>query len=138
MADSFECSLVTPEEKVLEDTLVYASIPAWDGQVGIAPGRAALLVRLGIGTLRLDFAEGGTHYYLIEGGFAQMVGNVLTILSDGATPAENLIVGEADGAYEEALKKKAVGEQEVQERDAALQTAREKRRLSRLAEKRGV
>ena len=49
--ESFKCSVVTPEKQILDDQVTYASIPAWDGQSGIAPGRAALLVRLGIGTM---------------------------------------------------------------------------------------
>lgn len=136
--ESFKCSVVTPEKRILDDTVTYASIPAWDGQTGIAPGRAAMLVRLGIGSMRLDFAAGGTHYYLVQGGFAQMLGDELTILCDQAIPGENIVESDAATEYDEAWAEPAVGEEAMEAKMAALQTAREKRRLAKVVGQRGI
>lgn len=105
MATSFECSIVTPTEKVFGGQVTYATLPAWDGQIGVMSGRSPLLTRLGIGSLRLDFPEGGSRWYLIDGGFAQMQGNELTLLTEGATPAETLKAGQADEEYTKASAK---------------------------------
>jgi F-type H+-transporting ATPase subunit epsilon len=81
---------------------MYASFPAWDGQQGVMAGQSPLLTRLAIGSLRLDFPEGGSRWYLVEGGFAQVHDNALTLVTDAATPANELSLGEADSELAEA------------------------------------
>ena len=98
---AFRCRVVTPAARILDEDAVYASIPAWDGGIGIMVDRAALLTRLGAGELRVDFADsaagkGGSRSYIIEGGFAQMVSNRLTILAEKAVPVESIAVSEAE------------------------------------------
>lgn len=105
MATSFDCSIVTPTEEVFGGKVTYANLPAWDGQIGVMAGRSPLLTRLGVGSLRLDFPEGGSRWYLIDGGFAQMQGDALTLLTEFATPAETLKAGDADREYAEASAK---------------------------------
>lgn len=138
MAETFRCTLVTPEEQVLDDDVTYVTFPAWDGQVGIAPGRSPLLARVGIGSMRLDFPGGASRWYMLEGGFAQMLGNRLTILSDKSTPAETLIASDAARELEAALALQARDESSAKAREAALQAAREKRRMARVASDRGI
>ncbi len=94
MAKAFHCSLVTPERSVLEAEATYADLPAHDGQLGVAPGRAAMLVQLGIGKLRLDLAGGGRKVFVLDGGYAQMHGERLTLLCEKAW-AEDEITAEA-------------------------------------------
>ncbi len=85
MAKTFTCSLVTPERAVLEAEVSYANLPAHDGQMGVMRDRAAMLVELGKGTLTLDLADGGHKSFALEGGFAQMQNNRLTLLCEKAT-----------------------------------------------------
>jgi len=136
--EPFNCSVVTPEKRIIDGPVKYASIPAWDGQLGIVHGRAPILVRLGIGTMRLDFASGGTHYYLVQGGFAQMLGDELTILCTKAVPGDRIVESDADKEYEKALAVTATTDEAVEAKHDALQTAREKRRLAKLVGKRGI
>jgi len=138
MADTFHCTLVTPEEQVLDDEVAYVTFPAWDGQVGIAPGRSPLLARVGIGSMRLDFPGGASRWFMLEGGFAQMLGDRLTILSDKSTPAETLIASDAARELEAALAMPARDEPSIKAREQAQQAAREKRRLARVASERGI
>lgn len=102
MAKPFKCSIVTPTEAVLDDEVTYASIPAWDGQLGFISGRSPVLTKLGIGALRLEFTEGGERWYMIDGGFAEFHDDVLSILSDDAIPAESLVLREAEAELAEA------------------------------------
>lgn len=102
MAQTFHCTLVTPEEQILDEAVTYANIPAHDGQIGLAPQRAPLLVKLGDGVLRLDFTEGGSRWFYIGGGFAQMKNNKLTLLSSEAIPAEDIVKGDVETALQEA------------------------------------
>lgn len=93
MAKSFECTVVTPQASLVSGQVVYANVPAWDGQIGFMPDRAPLLARLGKGEVRLDFADttkgqGGTAKYKVEGGFLKMADNRLVILAEKASAAE--------------------------------------------------
>lgn len=137
-SDTFRCNVVTPEEKVLDEDVTYVSFPAWDGQMGIAPGRAALLVKLGVGPMRLDFPNGASRYYLIEGGFAQMVGNTLSILSDKSTPAERLVGADAAAELDRVMQMPVGTEEERKAKERAVQAAREKRHLAKVVSQRGI
>ncbi len=102
MASTLHCSIVTPTETVFDDQVTYASFPAWDGQHGVMPGQSPLLTKLGYGSLRLDFTEGGSRWYLIEGGFAEVKDNRLNLLTERATPAEQLSLKGAEAELAEA------------------------------------
>src|SRR5690348_11914196 len=86
----FKASLITPEAIVLETEVREAQIPAFDGLLGILDKRAPLLAKLGTGILRLTAASGNTQRFFVDGGYAQMKGNELTILTSEAVPAEKV------------------------------------------------
>lgn len=104
MAKTFRCSIVTPEAAVFDEPVAYASFPAWDGQHGMMPGQSPLLTRLGVGSLRLDFPppDGGSRWFFIDGGFAQVQDGSLTLLTEGAAAAETLNLQEAQAELAEA------------------------------------
>jgi F-type H+-transporting ATPase subunit epsilon len=85
---SFQCTLVTPEQQVLDELITQAIIPAHDGLVGILTDRAPLLVKLGAGPLRLDLPNKTSKEFKITGGVAQMKDNKLTILTPSAETVE--------------------------------------------------
>lgn len=98
---TFRCRVVTPTARILDEEVVSASIPAWDGSMGFKVDRAPILTRLGIGELTLQFpnqgsSAGGTRSYVVAGGFAQMVDNRLTILAETAIATESIAVTEAE------------------------------------------
>lgn len=136
---SFACKVVTPVAALVSDEMTYASIPAWDGLMGFLPGRAPILTRLGIGELRLDYADsskgkGGTRAYLVEGGFAKMAGDQLTILAERAIPAEELTPQQAAEEMRKAQAMTVSGtgaEARAQQdrKNAALQRARAMQQL---------
>ena len=101
MAETFHCSVVTPERAVLEIDARSAVFPAWDGEIGILPRRSALLCRLGIGVLRVETGD-ETHRFFIDGGFAQMVDNKLTLLTEQARGADEIELDAARQALEDA------------------------------------
>lgn len=102
MAKTFRCTIVTPTGSLLDEPVTYASIPAWDGQMGVMTGGSPVLAKLGAGSLRLDFPEGGSRWFLLDGGFAQFRRDELTLLSDAALPAEVLSQKEAEAELAEA------------------------------------
>jgi len=79
----FHCKVVTPEKVVLDTEAEFVALPAWDGEIGVLRHRAPLMVKLGIGILRVTTAD-GKEQMAIDGGFAEMVDNQLSILTEGA------------------------------------------------------
>ncbi|MFQ5495843.1 MAG: F0F1 ATP synthase subunit epsilon [Phycisphaerae bacterium] len=81
------CSVITPEEQVLETTATSVVIPAHDGLIGILRNRAPLLCELGQGTLRIDTTGEGRREVSISGGFAQVLDNEVIVLTEKAETA---------------------------------------------------
>jgi F-type H+-transporting ATPase subunit epsilon len=97
---TFRCRIVTPTARIMDEDVVAASIPAWDGSMGFQVDRAPILTRLGVGELTLTFptsgSGGGSRSYVVAGGFAQMVDNRLTILAETAIATETITASEAE------------------------------------------
>jgi len=98
---SFRCRVITPEAEVLNQTVTSAILPAWDGQLGILPDRAAFVTKLGTGELSLTFPDdtkgkGGDRAFFLDGGFAEMHGDKLTILARHSIPEEQLSLADAE------------------------------------------
>jgi F-type H+-transporting ATPase subunit epsilon len=142
-AQSFKCRVVTPDRKLLDEELTYASLPAWDGLMGILPGRAPLLAKLGVGELRVRYAvnsgdvkAGGERSIYIEDGFVQMANNTLTILAERAVPVEEIVVGDAEAELKEAEARRVPDDArdragEAEKVRAAREHARVKLRLAK-------
>ena len=122
MADTFHCSVVTPERAVLECDANSAVFPAHDGDIGILPRRAPLLCRLGTGILRVK-AEGEERKFYIDGGFGQMVDNKLTLLTEQARSADEVDLDAARLALKDA-RGMSVEDAGYAERQAAIERAR--------------
>lgn len=101
VANMFPCKIVTPTEECFDGQATYVSFPSWDGQYGMMKGLAPLLSRLAPGTLRID-TEGESRSYLIEGGFAHVDSEGLSLVTEGAILAEELNLEEAKAELAEA------------------------------------
>lgn len=124
MPQTFHCSLVTPERQVLDDELVYASIPAWDGLMGIAPQRAPIVAKLGEGVLRLDYSQGGSRYFFVSGGFAQMKDNSLSLITSQAMAAEQFSKQDVASQLKEAEARVTSTTEEADKRRKDVQRAK--------------
>jgi F-type H+-transporting ATPase subunit epsilon len=129
MANTFHVSVITPERAVLDCEATFAAVPAHDGELGILRNRAPLLYRLGAGVLRVESPE-GKHALFVAGGFAQMVENRLTILTEVARPPNQIERAEAERALADALAMKGTSDTEYKARQRALATARAELRLA--------
>lgn len=100
---------MTPSQEAFKGEATYVSFPAWDGQYGMQKGLAPLLSTLAPGTLRIDEEEGGSSWYLIEGGFAHVDGEGLTLVTEGAIPADQVNLEEAEAELAEANARVTTG-----------------------------
>ncbi len=99
---TFRCTIVTPAESLFDAAVSYATFQAWDGQKGVAKGASAFLAKLGTGSARMDLESGESKWYVIDGGFAQMQGNTLTLLVDSAADAKSIDASKAQDELAEA------------------------------------
>jgi F-type H+-transporting ATPase subunit epsilon len=81
---TLQCVVVTPEKAVFDEPADMVILPMVDGELGVQPGRAALVGRLGKGPLRLKRGA-ETKIWQLEGGFAQVRGDVVTVLTTRVT-----------------------------------------------------
>ena len=77
-------SVISPEAVLYEGTTDSVIAPAFDGSVGILTGHAAMVTLLGTGVLRLG-SGAGAQRYRVEGGFLQVVDNVVRVVTERAT-----------------------------------------------------
>ena len=124
MPDSFAISLVTPQQLVLETKAKYVSLPAWDGQLGIAPQRAPIVAKLGDGILHVELADGGEQYFFLAGGFAQMKDNRLSILTSEAIEPSAVDLEAARADLEAARTMVPLTDAQVETRDRQTQRAK--------------
>jgi F-type H+-transporting ATPase subunit epsilon len=93
MADStgnnLKVVVVTPERAVLDEPATMVVLPMFDGERGVLPGHAAFVGQLGPGELRIKQGDSAKRYF-IEGGFVQMTGTVINVLTAKATAADKL------------------------------------------------
>lgn len=101
-ADDLTCKLITPDGVLADEPVRYASIPAHDGQLGVLPGRAPLVARLGLGLLTLELADKRKQVFLVEDGFVQVSGSVIRVLASSATRPEELDEQDARAELAEA------------------------------------
>jgi F-type H+-transporting ATPase subunit epsilon len=131
MAGTFQLSVVTPEREVLAVQAKSVSLPAYDGEMGILAHRAPLLAKLGAGMLRVEEASGAKRTLFVAGGFAQMVDDKLTLLTEEAVEPEKITVEQARASLAEAEKLPNGTDGENAKREAALAKARALARIAR-------
>jgi F-type H+-transporting ATPase subunit epsilon len=89
MAGQLKCVVVTPERTVLDEQAEFVALPLYDGEIGILGGRSPLIGRLGYGEMRIKRDDQLERYY-VEGGFVEVVGDVVSVLTNRAIRAEDL------------------------------------------------
>jgi F-type H+-transporting ATPase subunit epsilon len=123
------CVIVTPEQTAFDEAVDFVAVPLYDGELGILPGRAPLIGRLGYGELRIRQAGRTLHYY-IDGGFVQVADNVVSILTNRAVLAERVNAEAASALLESAVRRHAATEDQQVVRDRQIAQARAQLRVA--------
>ena len=125
------CSVITPEEQILNTTATSVVIPAHDGQIGILSHRAPLLCALGTGVLKVDTLDAGLREFYVDGGFAQVLNNEVIVLTERAAAAENVSRADAEKALAEAEDLPGGNAEAQQARQRAVQRAKTQIRIAK-------
>lgn len=105
--------IVTPEREAFDEEVNMVTVPSSEGELGILPHHANLMAKIVPGELKIKKGE-RVEYLALGGGFLQMSNNVLTIMTDLATAAEDIdekAVEEARKRAEQALEEKLSAEE---------------------------
>ena len=124
--------LVTPETTLLDEPVEALRFPLYDGQIGILPGRAPLVGRLGYGELQITNSAGQKSYF-IDGGFVQVKQGVVSILTNRAQIAGSLDAKQAEDELQIAQQEHPRTDVEFAEKAKDLIRARRKLALARKA-----
>ena len=117
------CQVVTPERTELDREAEFVALPMFDGELGVLPGRAPLIGRLGFGTLRLQTAAGPERYF-VDGGFAEVENDVVTVLTARLVSVDLLDARQIQASLDEAVSQVPTTAQEMEQRDTAIRRAR--------------
>ena len=107
LPDSIELIIVTPERQLLRESVVEVTLPGADGQLGVLPGHAPLITELGIGELNYRAKSGNEGTMAIISGFAEVLGDRVTVLAETAERPEEINVSRAEEAKKRAEERLA-------------------------------
>ena len=75
------CVVVTPEKTELDASCNFVKLPMYDGEIGILPGRAPMVGRLGFGLMKLS-NTGSEDVWYVDGGFVQVTREAVYVLTN--------------------------------------------------------
>lgn len=118
---TFQLEFVSPEKLLLSRPVEMAVLPAAEGEMGVLPGHAPMIVALRGGVITVT-EEGQTSERLfVAGGFAEVTPTRVTILADEATPVAELSKADAEHRIAECEKAyEAAAGESPEKRDAAM------------------
>ena len=126
LPEAIQLVIVTPERQLLSESVSEVTLPGADGELGVLPGHAPLITELGVGqlTYRPKYAssplpsavgEGAEQTYhpkninellrlAVIRGFAEVLGDRVTVLAEIAERPEEIDVERAKAALERAAR----------------------------------
>jgi F-type H+-transporting ATPase subunit epsilon len=121
--------IVTPEKKVLSETVDAVTVPTASGEVGILTNHAPLISSLKSGIL--SYSKGGAvEKMVIAGGFIEVSANNVSVLADTAETAGEIDVESA--RIERETVEKSLGAWKGSEEEFEVERERLERAQARL------
>jgi F-type H+-transporting ATPase subunit epsilon len=103
MPDQLQLEVVTPERRVLAESVNSVNVPGRNGELGILPGHAALISELQTGVL--SYTEDGTTFQLlVSGGFVEVNDDRVSVLAEVAERPEEIDATRARAARDQLEK----------------------------------
>jgi F-type H+-transporting ATPase subunit epsilon len=128
-----KCIVVTPERTVRDEPADFLALTLYDGEIGIAPGHTPLIGRLGYGEMRISTTGGQVDRYYVEGGFVEVTGGVVSVLTPRAVPAGELDEAVAEEQLAAARARPAHTPELMAIRDRAVEQSGAQLRVARRA-----
>ncbi|MCF8075761.1 MAG: F0F1 ATP synthase subunit epsilon [Desulfotignum sp.] len=107
MAEKLMLEVVTPQKAVVSEAVDTVVAPGSEGEFGALKGHTTFLTSLKMGMLRYKNASGKEQILFINGGFAEVLPDKVTILAESAERNQDIDVVRAQAAKERAEQRLA-------------------------------
>jgi F-type H+-transporting ATPase subunit epsilon len=124
-----QCIVVTPERTLSDQSADFVSLTLFDGEIGIGAGHTPMIGRLGYGEMRVQ-SEGRTDRYYVEGGFVEVLNDVVSVLTHRAIPVKEIDAAVVREQLYTAQSRTATSPEAMEIRDRAVQQSRAQLRLA--------
>ena len=123
MADRLHLEIVTPSRRVVEVAVDEVRLPGVLGEMGVLPGHIPLLTSLAAGPLTY-FDGSNVVRYAVQGGFAEVLPDRVTVLATVAEAPDDIDVAVAKDNLQAAQDKlKDAAAEELEELTTAVRLA---------------
>lgn len=98
--------IITPDEKVLSTEATQVVLPTESGEAGILTGHIPMVTKIVAGELKV-IKDGQTEFIAVDHGFAKVLGNTISVLTEAAIDVKEIDLSEVESAQaraEAALK----------------------------------
>ena len=125
MAEKLFLEVVTPQKAIVSEEAEIVVAPGTEGEFGALKGHTTFLTSLKTGSLRYKDATGKERFLFINGGFAEVLPDKVTILAESAERRQDIDVARAMEAKERAEKRLAAkaADMDLVRAEAALRRA---------------
>jgi F-type H+-transporting ATPase subunit epsilon len=125
MAEKLFLEVVTPQKAIVSEEAEIVVAPGSEGEFGALKGHTTFLTSLKTGSLRYKDATGKERFLFINGGFAEVLPDKVTILAESAERRQDIDVARAMEAKERAEKRLAAktADMDLVRAEAALRRA---------------
>lgn len=89
MTDKLNFSLVSPERELFAGEVDQVDIPGTEGDLGIFASHSPLMAAIRTGAITV-YDGGTTTQYFVQGGFADVTSDGLTVLAERAVPMSDV------------------------------------------------
>jgi F-type H+-transporting ATPase subunit epsilon len=124
-----QLKIVTPEKVIYSGAVRRVRAPGSEGEFGVLPRHAPMLVSLAIGPLSFAEEDGKVRRMALGGGFAEVGPDQVTVLAETAEPAEAIDLARARAARDRARERLASKTREIDMGRARLALMRALNRL---------
>jgi F-type H+-transporting ATPase subunit epsilon len=107
MAGNIMLEVVTPDKSVVSEEAQIVVAPGEYGEFGVLIGHTSFLTTLKIGMLRYKDTGGSERAVFVNGGFAEVLPNKVTILAESADRRRDIDVERARAAMKRAEQRLA-------------------------------
>ncbi|MCA1792629.1 MAG: F0F1 ATP synthase subunit epsilon [Desulfotignum sp.] len=107
MAEKLFLEVVTPQKAIVSEPVDSVVAPGSEGEFGALKGHTPFLTSLKLGTLRYTDAQKKDRHLFVNGGFAEVLPDKVTILAESAERDSDIDVARARAAKERAEQRLA-------------------------------
>lgn len=101
MADKLHFALVSPERELFNGEVDHVVVPGSEGEFGVSPNHAPVMSTIKPGALRV-INEGAERRIFVNGGFADVTPEGLTVLAEEAVDLADVDAGKLEQQLKDA------------------------------------